>query len=83
VSNYSGYENPEVTRLLAEARSTTTDDVARAELVVQAQALLMEDLPYIPVAHPHNLLITSSNLSGAVASFTNMVAPWADDLGGR
>jgi peptide/nickel transport system substrate-binding protein len=71
-----------VTRLLADARSTT-DDVARAELVVQAQALLMQDLPYIPVAHPHNLLITSSNLSGAVASFTNMVAPWADDLGGR
>jgi peptide/nickel transport system substrate-binding protein len=82
VSNYSGYENPEVTRLLTNARSTT-DDIARAELVVQAQALLMQDLPYIPVAHPHNLLITSSNLSGAVASFTNMVAPWADDLGGR
>jgi peptide/nickel transport system substrate-binding protein len=81
VSNYSGYENPEVTRLLADARSTA-DDIARAELVVQAQALLMQDLPYIPVAHPHNLLITSSNLSGAVASFTNMVAPWADDLGG-
>ena len=81
VSNYSGYENPEVTRLIDEARSTA-DDTARAELVVKAQALLMNDLPYIPVAFPYNLLITSSNLSGAVASFTNMDAPWADDLGG-
>lgn len=81
VSNYSGYENPEVTRLISESRSTP-DDTARAELVVQAQALLMNDLPYIPVAFPYNLLITSSNLSGAVASFTNMDAPWADDLGG-
>lgn len=81
VSNYSGYENPEVTRLISASRSTA-DDTARAELVVQAQALLMNDLPYIPVAFPYNLLITSSNLSGAVASFTNMDAPWADDLGG-
>jgi len=81
VSNYSGYANPEVTRLINDARSTA-DDTARAELVVQAQALLMQDLPYIPVAFPYNLLITSSNLSGAVASFTNMDAPWADDLGG-
>lgn len=81
VSNYSGYDNPEVTRLIDEARSTA-DDTARAQLVVQAQALLMNDLPYIPVAFPYNLLITSSDLSGAVASFTNMDAPWADDLGG-
>ena len=81
VSNYSGYDNPEVTRLIGEARSTA-DDTARARLVVQAQALLMQDLPYIPVAFPYNVLITGSNLSGAVPSFTNMVAPWADDLGG-
>jgi peptide/nickel transport system substrate-binding protein len=79
--NYLPYDNPEVTELLSQAR-TTVDDTARAELIVQAQALIMQDMPMIPVALPNNTLITSSELTGAVPSFAMMFAPWANQLGG-
>ena len=79
--NYSGYENPEVTRLMNEARSTADPD-ERAQKVADAQAIIMEDMPWIPTTFPSSVLITNSNLSGTVASFAYMFAPWANDLGG-
>lgn len=79
--NFSGYSNPEVTRLIGEARSTA-DDQQRAAKVVAAQALITQDLPWIPMAFPDNTVVTSSNLTGEVASFAYMFAPWADNLGG-
>jgi peptide/nickel transport system substrate-binding protein len=80
--NYSGYSNPQVTSLMEQAR-TTADETQRAKLVAEAQKLIMQDLPWIPNALPDASLITSSNLTGAVASFAYMFAPWADDLGGK
>jgi peptide/nickel transport system substrate-binding protein len=79
--NFLGYDNPTVTDLLAQARAAT-DDAERAQLIVDAQAIIAEELPLIPVALPHNTLITSSELTGAVASFSMMYAPWANQLGG-
>jgi peptide/nickel transport system substrate-binding protein len=79
--NYSGYSNPQVTKLLNEAR-TTADENERAQKVADAQAIIMKDMPWIPNAFPDSGLITSSNLTGAVSSFAYMFAPWANDLGG-
>ena len=79
--NYDGYNNAQVTNLMEEARGTQ-DPEARAQLMVQAQALIIKDLPWIPDVLPANLLITNSKLTGAVASFDYMFAPWADHLGG-
>jgi peptide/nickel transport system substrate-binding protein len=80
--NYSGYSNPQVTKLMNEARSTGDPD-QRAQKVADAQAIIMQDMPWIPVALPYSMLITSSNLTGATASFAYMFAPWANDLGGK
>jgi peptide/nickel transport system substrate-binding protein len=80
--NYSGYSNPQVTQLMDQAR-TTGDDTQRATLVADAQKLIMQDLPWIPDALPSSSLVTSSDLTGAVASFAYMFAPWANDLGGK
>jgi peptide/nickel transport system substrate-binding protein len=80
--NYSGYENPEVTTLLEEARSTV-DEAARADLVAQAQAIIQTDLPWIPLVHPNTVLVTSAGLTGAPSSFVYMNAPWAASLGGK
>jgi peptide/nickel transport system substrate-binding protein len=78
--NY-GYSNDEVTDLLDKARSTFDDD-ARAALIVQAQSITVEDPPLIVVAHPNNVLLTSSDLTGAWPSFAHMFGPWANELGG-
>jgi peptide/nickel transport system substrate-binding protein len=79
--NYSHYNNPQVTKLLEQAR-TTADENDRAQKVADAQALIMKDMPWIPNAFPESGLVTSSDLSGAVSSFAYMFAPWANDLGG-
>lgn len=80
--NYSGYSNPQVTKLMNEARATADDD-QRAQKVADAQAIIMQDMPWIPNALPNSELITSSNLTGATASFAYMFAPWANDMGGK
>lgn len=79
--NYSGYSNQQVTDLMNAAR-TEPDETKRAQDVADAQKIIMQDMPWIPNAFPNSTLITSSNLTGAVASFAYMFAPWADQLGG-
>jgi peptide/nickel transport system substrate-binding protein len=79
--NYSGYDNPKVVDLMNAARGEA-DPEKRAQDVADAQKLIMQDMPWIPNAMPDTELITGSNLSGAVASFAYMFAPWADQLGG-
>ncbi len=80
--NYTGYDNPQVTTLMTDARATADPD-ERAQKVADAQKLSMLDMPWIPVAFPDSVLITSSNLTGATASFAYMFAPWANDMGGK
>lgn len=80
--NYSGYDNPQVTQLLEAAR-TEPDPDQRAQDVADAQKIIMQELPWIPNALPNSELITSSNLTGATASFAYMFAPWANELGGK
>ncbi len=47
-SNYASYNNPEFDNILAEAAAIGDQEV-RAELYKEAQAMLAEDLPYIPI----------------------------------
>jgi peptide/nickel transport system substrate-binding protein len=79
--NFSGYSNDEVTALFDEARATA-DPAARATLVTQAQAVLQQELPWIGIANPDTVLVTSADLTGAPASFTYMFSPWPAGLGG-
>lgn len=48
--NYARYSNPEVDALLDQARAST-DSNERAELYQQADALILEDLPYAYLTH--------------------------------
>jgi len=79
--NFSGYSNPQVTSDLEQARGTADPD-ARAKLVTDAQALIQQDLPWIGLANPATILVTSAKLTGAPASFTYMNSPWPAGLGG-
>ena len=79
--NISGYSNPKLTSLLEEARATADPD-KRATLVSEAQRIVVQDLPAIPTVLPQNVVVMNKSLTGAVASFAFMFAPWADQLGG-
>jgi peptide/nickel transport system substrate-binding protein len=80
--NYDKFSNPQLTALMSEARSTADPD-QRAALVAKAEELAAKLLPWIPNVQPTNVLMLSSNLTGATASFSYMFAPWADSLGGK
>jgi peptide/nickel transport system substrate-binding protein len=79
--NYTNFSNPKITAELEQARSTADLD-KRAALVAAAEKLTMQQLPWIPDVQPTSLLLLGKGLTGAVASFAYMFAPWADSLGG-
>jgi peptide/nickel transport system substrate-binding protein len=55
--NYSGYSNPQVDSLLAQA-GATLDQSARKALYKQVQTILVQDMPYVPTAwYPNSLVI--------------------------
>jgi peptide/nickel transport system substrate-binding protein len=81
VTNYDNFNEPAITSLLERERATA-DPAERARLVVQAEKLTLQELPWIPTAQPVTLLMLNKSLTGAVASFAYMFAPWADGLGG-
>jgi peptide/nickel transport system substrate-binding protein len=66
---------------MEQARGTADPD-KRAALVARAEKLTAQQLPWIPDVQPVQLLMLSKKLSGAVASFAYMFAPWANSLGG-
>lgn len=80
--NYDNYSNPQITGLLETARSTANPDL-RASLVAKAGDLIAQQLPWIAMAAPDSLLITSRQLTGAPTSFVYMGGPWANLMGGR
>ncbi len=79
--NYDNFSNPQMTALLNQAEGTANPD-QRAALVAKAEELAAKLLPWIPNVQPTNVLMLSKGLTGAVASFSYMFAPWADNLGG-
>jgi peptide/nickel transport system substrate-binding protein len=79
--NYTNFNNPKITADLEQARSTANLN-KRAALVADAEKLTMQQLPWIPNVQPTSLLLLGKGLTGAVASFAYMFAPWADGLGG-
>lgn len=79
--NFNGYDNPKVTSLLSDAASTN-DAAARADLVVKAQAIIMQDLPWIPVAYEYQTLPLNKRLAGTpVASPNVFYTAWLPQTG--
>jgi len=78
--NYDAFDDAQITKAMNDARSTG-DPAQRAKFVAQAGDRIMQQLPWIPMAAINTVLITSSKLTGAPASFTFMGGPWANLLG--
>ncbi|MFD2610913.1 ABC transporter substrate-binding protein [Paenibacillus gansuensis] len=68
-NNYSFYSNEEVNKLLTAGQSET-DPKKREDLYKQAQLLIKQDAPWVPLVHSTPLLAGKANLSGYVPSPT-------------
>jgi len=70
-NNGQGYSNPKIDALLATADSTL-DPTVRNKALRDFQALLMQDLPSIPVATNPSIIVVTDKLGGFVSNPTNM-----------
>ena len=81
ISNFTGYDNKTVVRLLTQARMTT-NLAKRAKLVIAAQKLIMNDLPWIPLDFRPNTTFVRNGVCGVPLDFSAMTSPWAASVGG-
>ncbi|SMF36292.1 ABC transporter substrate-binding protein [Streptomyces sp. Amel2xC10] len=81
IFNWTGYNHPEVTRLLDRAR-TSSDPAASAKAYAEAQALFTPTTPTVFLASTHERMFMNKRISGAPSSFAYMGMPWAAYLGG-
>ena len=64
-NNYSRYDNPELHKILIEAQ-TISDEAQRNELYKQAQVIIHEEAPWVPLVHSKPLLAGSVKVEGFV-----------------
>lgn len=81
MQNYAGFSDPKITELLEKALATS-DDAERARITVEAEALIMDKEPWLPVVDSSTRLYMNKRVTGAPASFVYLYYPWAADLGG-
>jgi peptide/nickel transport system substrate-binding protein len=79
--NLGGWDNSDVTDLLAKAQKTE-DATQRASYEAQADKIVTQNLPLIPLAQQHNSVVMSREITGAPASGVGyMSSPWARMMG--
>jgi peptide/nickel transport system substrate-binding protein len=78
--NYDDFEDPRITAALDGAR-TTRDQHQRAVLTAKAGDLIMQTLPWIPLADPDTIVVMDKKITGAPSSFQYMGGPWAASIG--
>lgn len=81
--NYSFYDNPSVTGMIADARAELDAD-ARAELAAEIEAQVLEDLPMIPVVWVPRQVFVNDEVGGVVLSDASFLGfPWAATIGAK
>ena len=79
--DFSDWENADVTAALNAARSEP-DATKRAQDVIAAQKIITDQLVWVPLVAPNNVLVMNKSITGAPATFQYMFGPWAVYLGG-
>ncbi|MFH1086562.1 MAG: ABC transporter substrate-binding protein, partial [Chloroflexota bacterium] len=75
--NHSGYGNPEVDRLLEQAR-VEADPAQRTALYRQAEQLIIQDAPWIPLTHGVSFALVKPGVQGYHAGAG--LYPWLVDI---
>jgi peptide/nickel transport system substrate-binding protein len=72
---HHNYANPEMDRLIEQARSNTAESV-REGLYVQIQNLMVEDCPMIPIYQGSAWAVTKTNVKGIYLDITQSWRHW-------
>ena len=72
--NYSGFSNPTMENQITQARSTY-DPVARANLLVKAQATYSKNMVVIPIVNGVEISFMNKRITGAPTSFAYIFLP--------
>jgi len=80
IQNFNGYTDPTVETDLAKAQATQ-DVQQRARYVTAAQAVIAQDLPWIPIVAPRALVFQNKAVTGAPLTFSYMDNAWAAAVG--
>ncbi|MFF2493577.1 ABC transporter substrate-binding protein [Agromyces sp. NPDC058064] len=78
--NYSGFSDPAIDAAI-DAAFAESDPEKRAELTVDAEALVMQQQPWVPINDLAVRLYLDKAVTGVPASFVYLYYPWAADLG--
>ena len=65
-NNYTFYDNPELHKILTAAQ-TEIDEDKRNELYKQAQVIISEDAPWVPLAHSIPILAANKKVTNYIA----------------
>jgi oligopeptide transport system substrate-binding protein len=81
-NNRTGWSNPDYDRLIAQAHATT-DLARRIKLLIQAEKILLTELPCAPIYFYNSQNLVSPRLGGFGSNFLNDQLPkgwyWMDD----
>ena len=77
---YNGYADPAAQDLLAKGR-IEPDPATRADYATKLQAMTVDEMLWVPLVAPNQVLIMNKRLTGAASTFQYMFGPWAAYLG--
>lgn len=80
VFNVAGYANTDIDEKIRTARATT-DDRARAELVVQIQQTFDDEYLFFPLVSQYTRVYQGEGITGATSSHAYLYRAWATDVG--
>jgi oligopeptide transport system substrate-binding protein len=72
---YTFYDNPDFDELILQARQTV-DDEQRRNLYLQAEKLMLEDAPAIPIYYYRDFRVTNNRIGGFVQDPMSQIDMW-------
>lgn len=78
--NFFGFSDPEYDALIAQA-GTQADPAERAESLVEAQKIVVDQSLWIPLYAPYNTMFLNARATGTTASYVQLHSPWAARIG--
>lgn len=80
--NLAGWKNPTFDALVDKAVGSE-DPSVRAQAIIDAQKISVDDPTWLPIYSPYNAVFLGSGLTGAPTASVQLNYPWAAMIGGK